>query len=318
MSRLLRILQERTGLDERALLRIIASAPDRYKVYSIPKRSGGRREIAHPASELKALQRALVDGFLDERPVHPAAMAYVRGKSIRTNATAHVTSGPILKFDFAEFFPSITHRDWRLYCRQHGLFESDEDIRYASRILFRRPRGGQILRLSIGAPSSPIVSNILMYEFDRLISERVSQDFVTYTRYADDLTFSAERTGYLNSVTKALNATIREVPYPKLKLNEKKTVLATTKYHRQVTGLVLTLDGRISLGRERKRLIRAQLHHFMLGKLTTEQIKHLAGMMAFAKDMEPEFYTRMQLHYGEGLFARLRNEFNLIVHQRET
>jgi RNA-directed DNA polymerase len=318
MTRLLTMLQERTGLSERSLLRIIASAPERYKVYTIPKRNGGRREIAHPASELKALQRALVEAVLDQRPVHPAAMAYVKGKSIRTNATAHVTNGPILKFDFSNFFPSITHRDWRIYCREHKLFESPLDIQYSSRILFRRPRGGRVLRLSIGAPSSPQLSNVLMYNFDRILSERVAQDFVTYTRYADDLTFSAERTGFLNSVEKALSATMREVLYPKLTLNTSKTVLATTKFHRQVTGLVLTLDGRISLGRERKRLIRAMLHHFLLGRLTDAQILKLAGTLAFAKDMEPDFYTRMVLHYGEDVFHDLRLSFSRIVHDSET
>jgi retron-type reverse transcriptase len=299
MTRLLEILQEHTGLGERSLQRIAASAPERYKVYTIAKRSGGRREIAHPATELKVLQRVLVDQVLNKLPVHPAAMAYVQGRSIRSNATAHAVNGPILKYDFENFFPSITERDWRLFCRKHNLFEEAEDLRISTRLLFRRPKGGQLLRLSIGAPSSPHLSNVLMYEFDRLISERVSQDFVTYTRYADDLAFSAKRTGFLNSVPKALAATLRDIPYPRLKINEEKTVLATTKYHRQITGLVLTLDGRVSIGRERKRKLRAAIHHFAKQKLASSEIIQLWGLLAFARDIEPDFYLRMQLHYGQ-------------------
>lgn len=137
MSTLLTVLRERTGLDELTLRRIIATAPRRYKVYTIPKRNGGRRWIAQPARELKALQRALIAHFLADRPVHPSATAYVKGSSIRKNAGAHAENGPILKLDLCDFFPTLTSRDWLRYCSAHNLFASREDAVMSCRILFK-------------------------------------------------------------------------------------------------------------------------------------------------------------------------------------
>lgn len=306
MSDLIRKLIEGTALSEATIRQVISSAPRRYKHYTIAKRSGGRRAIAHPAREVKALQRILLREFLSNLPVHPAAMAYEPGLSIRTNAAIHANNnGPILKMDLKDFFPSISVRDWMLYCAAHKLFDISDRI-YAGRILFHKPKGRSDLRLAIGAPSSPHLSNLLMYEFDRRIAEAVAEDYVTYTRYADDLTFSAKRTGYLNKVQATVRRVIREMAYPKLTVNEAKTVLATPKYHRQVTGLVLTNDGRVSLGRERKRRISASLHHFKMGRLTPKQARELLGTMAFSRDVEPEFFLRMELKYGKETFELLK------------
>lgn len=302
---LIEFLSSKLRMNEREVAHLIATAPERYKVYHIPKRSGGLREIAHPASELKAAQRALIEGYLKHLPVHPAATAYKEGSSIRHNALAHVTNGPILKYDFRDFFPSLTEQAWISYCLEKGVFDRRDAIR-SGRLLFRRPKNGRILRLSIGAPSSPIVSNILMYHFDDEITRQLARHKVTYTRYADDLTFSAERTGYLTSVDPILRSVLNRMTSPKLKINEQKTVLATRKYHRQVTGLVLTLDGRLSIGRERKRNIRSAIHHFVLEKLEIRDQVRLAGLLAFAKDIEPAFYARMERVYTKDVMDRLK------------
>ena len=311
MSALINVLQQSLGIDAMSIRRIIATAPERYKVYSIPKRGGaGRRIIAQPAKEVKALQRILIRTYLSKLPVHPGAFAYVPGKSIRTNAATHVTNGPILKMDFQNFFPSIKSHDWLLYCHDNEIFDSDADARIASKILFRREKGESILRLSIGAPSSPHVSNLLMYEFDRTISEKVAEDYVTYTRYADDLTFSAERTGYLTRVEEDVRRTLRGLRYPRLFINERKTVLATTKYRREVTGLILTNDHRVSLGRDKKRLLRAQIHRYSKGELDNKATAKLAGHMAFAFDVEPTFYTRMERVFTKEVLEQLRDSAN--------
>lgn len=294
------------GLGSSVAAQLIRSAPERYAHYKIPKRKGGERDISQPASELKIVQRALIDWLLSKLPVHPAATAYAEGTSIRLNAARHAENGPIKKYDFRDFFPSLTEHAWLWYCQKHEICDRQNAITLA-RLLFMRPPGGSILRLSIGAPSSPILSNILMYQFDRTIAERVGEHYVTYTRYADDLTFSAQRTGYLTSVDKILRQTIAELPYPRLRINEDKTVTATTKFRREVTGLILTNDQRVSLGRARKRELRSRIHHFKEGKLDIDQAVKLAGHMAFARDVEPEFYTRMERVYGANTIKALKN-----------
>lgn len=258
---LLKQLSLETGLTESALRNIISNAPERYKHYHITKKNGGTRRIAQPARELKLIQRAFVEVLLKKLPVHSAATAYVSGKSIRDNANIHSASGPILKMDFKDFFPSITERDWVAYCAATGCLTNPEEIKLSSQILFHRPPGGRVLRLAIGAPSSPLVSNVLMFNFDSAISEMVAKDHVVYSRYADDLTFSGPRTGHLTSVKKAMNVVLRELQFPKLIINNEKTTYVTKKYCRKITGLTLANDGRVTIGRRNKRSLRAQIDH---------------------------------------------------------
>lgn len=300
-----RFLAVELGLGNRASEQLIRTAPERYAHFTIPKRKGGDRDISQPASELKIVQRILIDRLLKRLPVHPAATAYADGTSIRENAARHAENGPIKKYDFENFFPSLTEYAWISYCERNEICDHANAIALG-RLFFMRPPNGRILRLSIGAPSSPIISNILLYQFDRLIAERVGEHYVTYTRYADDMTFSAKRTGYLNSVSGILRKTLSEIESPTLRLNKDKTVTATSKYRREVTGLILTNEKRVSLGRDKKRQLRAAIHHFLNGKLTIDQAVKLAGHMAFAKDAEPEFYTRMERVYGTEALAKLK------------
>lgn len=306
MTRLVDTLVKATGLSERDVLRVISNAPKRYKHYTIKKRnSTARRPIAHPAKELKVLQRALVDHYLKLMPVHQAATAYRKGISIKHNAAAHSDNGPIRKMDFKDFFLSIRATDWEAYCEERGLFPDPVERQQSVNLLFHRAKNRSGLRLAIGAPSSPVVSNLLMFHFDALLSEILSQDFVAYTRYADDLTFSAKRTGYLTVVDRAVKQALREIPWPRLTLNDRKTITATKKYHRQVTGLVLTNDGHVSIGRGRKRELRAAVHHAVQGRKTPEEIAKLKGNLAFAFSIEPDFIRRLNKHYGIDVLREL-------------
>jgi hypothetical protein len=133
----------------------------------------------------------------------------------------------------------------------------------------------------------------------------VSKDKVIYSRYADDLTFSARRTGFLNDVERALRKAILDIKSPRLSLNNEKTVLATKKYRRVVTGLVLANDGRVTIGRERKREIRAALHHALSGKLSGEQAGRLAGLLAYIKGVEPTYFEELTLRYGSNLIEKI-------------
>src|SRR5438067_12922461 len=89
------------------LMRIIQTAPARYKQYTIPKRSGGLRIIAQPSRELKALQRYVLQTKLSQFPIHQAATAYIKNRNILYNAEKHKDNRVIMKLDFTDFFPSI-------------------------------------------------------------------------------------------------------------------------------------------------------------------------------------------------------------------
>jgi outer membrane protein assembly factor BamB len=145
-----------------------------------------------------------------------------------------------------------------------------------------------------------------MFEFDKLVSDAVSKDDVTYTRYADDLTFSARRTGYLNAVRPAVDDAVRRIPWPELTINESKTVLATRKYKREVTGLILANDGRVTIGRDKKKLLSATVHHFKLRKLNRLRTEELAGMLAYVNAVEPAFLEKLCSKYGEDVVRAIQ------------
>lgn len=308
MSDLLTRLGASTLLPLDQLLSLIRSAPHRYKVYQIPKRKPGEyRTIAQPAREVKALQYWVMKYVLGQFKVHPSATAYRKRRSILHNAKAHARGRFLLKMDFKDFFPSIKARDFRQFLQNADSTLVDEDIAALCQILFWKPKDTQELCLSIGAPTSPLLSNVLMSDFDQWISSYCSSLSVNYTRYADDLTFSATRSADLQAVENEVIAFCQRLRSPLLTVNHAKTVRVSKREARRVTGLVLTNDRKVSIGRDEKRRVRAAVHYFALNKLTGDEVAKLRGMLAYINSVEPEFITRLRDKYGSDVIRRCLN-----------
>lgn len=283
-----------TGLPSADVERVVRSAPRRYKVFSIAKRSGGFRTIAQPSRELKVLQRSIVDRVLGDLQVHEAAHGYVGKRGIKSNALAHKGAQYVLKMDMENFFPSFRPLDLARYLSRTAPDRfSLEEKRQLYALLFWRPKGSVGLRLCIGAPSSPLVSNVLMYEIDDALFRNAEGLGIVYTRYADDMTFSCSEKGVLPQFQAVVERTVESARTPRLRINREKTVHISRAQRIAVTGIIINTQGRISLGRERKRLIRAMVHRFRLGLLDVDACLRLRGLIAFAKDIEPEFADRM-------------------------
>jgi retron-type reverse transcriptase len=146
---------------------------------------------------------------------------------------------------------------------------------------------------------------IIMYSFDNEIFGYCSEKNITYTRYADDIAFSMHDMKMRGEVLKKVESVLASQPFPTLKLNNRKTVFGSKAHRRMVTGLILANNGNVSLGRERKRRIRAQIHHLMQGKLTDKEKSNLQCMLAFARDIEPDFVERMENRYGQQVIKNL-------------
>ena len=99
---------------------------------------------------------------------------------------------------------------------------------------------------------------------------------------------------------------IRRTRSPKLRIHPDKTVFSSKSSRRQVTGLTLTTDGRLSIGRERKALIRDQLDRYCRGRLPAADGRKLGGLIAFAQDVEPDFVQRLIRKHGAELMDRVR------------
>lgn len=286
---------------------LINSAPYRYKLYHIPKKSGkGVRLIAQPAREIKKLQYWVIDNILKNFPIHPSATAYQKGKNIKYNVTPHSASEYLLKLDFTNFFPSITSDTFSSFIRNNNIVATEHDINLLTKILFRNDgKKNNKLVLSIGAPSSPLLSNIIMFDFDSTVYNFCSKNKINYTRYADDLTFSTNDSELRSRIMQFIHETLQTIKYPKLTLNNKKTIFASKANRRIVTGLIITNDDNISVGREKKRIIRSQVCHFLKGNLSEKERGQLKGMIAFIQDVEPFFLMQLKKKYGDNFTAGL-------------
>ncbi|WP_118984552.1 retron St85 family RNA-directed DNA polymerase [Photorhabdus sp. CRCIA-P01] len=289
----------------------LEDAPRKYKVYRIPKRTTGFRIIAQPARGLKEFQRAFMQLYLF--PVHESSIAYRKGKSIRDNASAHANNQYLLKTDLEDFFNSITPAIfWRcieMSSEQAPRF-STQDKPYVERILFWQPvkRSKSRLMLSVGAPSSPAISNFCLYEFDRQMNEECKNLGITYTRYADDLTFSCNIQDLLRTVPAIIEALLNKLFKNALRMNHGKTVFSSKAHNRHVTGITLNNEGKLSLGRERKRFIKHLINQYKYGLLDDADKAYLIGLLAFASHIEPEFITRMNEKYSNELIERIRRQ----------
>lgn len=292
-------------LGQQEVERLVRTAPARYKVHEIEKRNGrGKRTIAQPTAEIKLLQRYLVDRYVAKLPVSEAAKAYRIGHGIFDHASPHARNQYLLKLDFKDFFHSIRAMDFIKHLRKYSAL-SAEDARVLSRVFFWRPKGQRTLVLSIGAPSSPAISNTLMFDFDLAVIEHCTKNGITYTRYADDLALSTNEPNVLGDAHKFIAALCCGIKNPRLTLNDEKTVFTSKKHHRQLTGLVLSNSGTASIGREKKRSIRAMAHHYKQGKLAPEDYAKLRGWLAFTMSVDREFVKTIETMIGQVAFQKL-------------
>ncbi len=294
------------GVEAGYVSRMARTASHLYRVYQVRKRSGGSRTIHHPSRELKALQRWLVSRVFRHLPVHEASTAYEVGSSIRKNATLHAGSRYLLRLDLAEFFPSITQDDVVRFLvgSRDKLPEwwQEEDSSIAARLVCRRGA------LTIGAASSPCLANRMCLELDKAVSGACERSDVSYSRYADDLFFSTNHEGVLREVEELVSETIASLDCPaSLSVNPEKTAHLSKKNRRVVTGLVLTSDGRVSLGRALKRRVRGAVFRFE--RLDSEEQQWLRGMIAFARAADPDFVSGLFIKYGSARLGHVVSPF---------
>lgn len=299
-------LAEQLEIPKAQILATLKHAPLLYKVYKIPKRSFGVRTIAQPTPFLKDLQRTFVS--LCPLPVHPAAIAYRPGHSIKENARRHVHNPYLLKLDLNNFFNSITPDIFWQEWQQSFSVPASEEKTHFEQLLFWSPRRSLMssLVLSVGAPSSPAISNFIMYRLDSRLAELCRAQRITYTRYADDLTFSSNVRNTLFSLPKQVGCLLDELFAGQISINKRKTVFSSRAHNRHVTGICLTNEGKLSLGRAKKRYLKHLIHQYSLGCLEPVQVRQLQGWLAHAKHIEPTFITTLSKKYGLQILRQIQ------------
>jgi len=294
---LLEYIAARSRLPVDFLASVAVRADFLYRTYTIPKKDGGVRTIEHPAKKLKFLQRWVLKLVIDRLPVHPQATAYQKGSSIRRNAEIHAGNNFLMCMDFEAFFPSLKSENVASLMKRRWDLVSEHmsttDLELLSRIVCRRGS------LTIGAPSSPRLSNALLYDFDCYWSQRSARYGVAYTRYADDIAFSTNESGVLEFLEAELLATTVHAGGLQLTVNRRKTIHTSNKRKKRVTGLIITPTGRVSIGRHRKREIKSLVHSALERSENAPNPDYLRGLLAFVNACEPSFLVSLQKKYGE-------------------
>ena len=245
----------------------LTSAPITYQQFQIPKRSKGMRKILAPVGHLKTIQRQILRRVLGGLKTHPCATGFCRGHSIVTNALPHLGKAAIVRMDLKDFFPSITALRVNYYFRFIGWNAEAADL------LTRLCTHNNCLPQ--GAPTSPKLSNLLNHRLDARLLGLAAAVGASYTRYADDITYSLE-TDDAVSIRKLVHMTAviaREEGY--LVHQREKLYVRRKKDRQVVTGLVV--NERVNLPRETRRWLRAVEHHQQTGRKTSITNEQLEG-----------------------------------------
>lgn len=250
----------------------------------VPKSDGCKRKLSIPDLILKQVQKSISDNILIQYPVSRYAKAYKPGSSVQKNARPHVGKKKILKLDIEGFFDHILYshvKDIVFYKEKYS-----EPIRILLTVLCYYHDS-----LPQGAPTSPAITNIIMYDFDETVGAFCNAENIAYTRYCDDMTFSGdfnekEIIGFVKNELSKLG----------LFLKNRKTVVVPSAKRQTVTGIVVY--EKINLTRDYKRKIRQEMyfikkfgldgHLKKIGVSNKEQyILSLKGRIAFVLQTIP-------------------------------
>jgi len=235
----------------------------RYKTFELPKNSGGTRQISTPQTALKIIQWKLNQVLQTIYEPKPSVHGFVSGKSIVTNAQAHAKKRYILNLDLKDFFPSIN------FGRVRGMFIAapygltPEVATVLAQICCHNNQ------LPQGAPTSPIITNMICAKMDSQLQQLAKACKATYTRYGDDITFSTTLKEFPESLAKVVTEEGKEkvalgepllgiIAENGFQVNENKIHLQAKGNHQEVTGL--TANKFPNVNRKFVRQVRAMLH----------------------------------------------------------
>ncbi|MBO4922553.1 MAG: RNA-directed DNA polymerase [Bacteroidales bacterium] len=219
-----------------------SSKVKRFRTFFIPKKSGGKREISAPVSKLDAFLWPLDLILKSVYEPKSCVMGFTYGRSIVDNAKAHLGQNYVLNLDLENFFPSITQgRVWkRLQVAPYNFAPKVASV-IAGLCSIKKVNDDGETRyvLPQGAPTSPVLTNIICERLDRRLLGVAKRFNLRYTRYADDITFSS-----MHNALKIGGEAFQEIKHvieeQGFAINSKKTRLQKVGERQEVTGLILS------------------------------------------------------------------------------
>lgn len=239
---------------------LITNKTQNYTEFSITKRNGDTRIIHSPIKSLKILQIRFKKILEENFKPHHKAHGFIKNRDFISNASQHINKKYVLNLDLENFFNSISYRRVRNMFIRYYKFNDSVASTLAN--LCCHTNGF----LPQGAPTSPIISNIIMKTLDKMLDKLAKQNFHTYySRYADDITFSTNREEFPSQLAHfedgkivLSNHLIETIENNGFKINDDKTRLHNIYNSQTITGI--TVNKKINLNRRYIRKIRAILH----------------------------------------------------------
>jgi RNA-directed DNA polymerase len=299
-----------------------------YRTFAIRKRSGGKRIISVPAPDLLQVQRWIHHHILARQKCHSYAFAYQPGKSIADCASMHLGCKWLIKMDLSRFFESITERqvynvfrhlgyaplvcfelarlctrvDKSSQARKVGLkWNSGRRSKNVAIEAYSHPNVGYLPQ---GAPTSPMLSNLVAFGLDDALSAIADDIGAQYTRYSDDLHFSIASANFTKvdavKLVRRISAIITTHGFD---LNRSKTAIAGPGHRRLVLGILV--DGHSPrLSREFRRRLEWHYRHCLADPAHHAEVKsfdsvlglknHVNGLLVFAKAIDPHYVARLE------------------------
>jgi hypothetical protein len=254
---------------------------DLYRTHRLPKRAGGNRVITAPEPRLKRLQRRILRNGFDELPQHPASHGFRQGRSIVSNASEHTGRDMVVRADISSFFPSTGYAHVLRSCRLLADRKMSEGaVRLVAEVCCY---GGA---LPTGAPTSPVIGNLVLQPVDAALDAASRKLGITYTRYADDLAFSGN--GGTQKILPFVRKVLSDYGYQS---DPKKEHIFRRGRRQVVTGLVVNEKAHVP--RRIRRRLRAAVHHASHGKNPhwhgqKMNETELLGRLAFLQQAHPE------------------------------
>jgi hypothetical protein len=278
------------GLDGSQFGSLLNNGSSRYRKFSIPKRSGGEREISSPIPALLFVQKWILGNILSRIPVADCAHGGIEGRSIITNASEHLGAPALLKMDISDFYGSVGFGFGVSTFRRLG-YPQDVSVSLGQ---FCFDMGS----LPQGAATSPSLANQSCAVMDKRCGGLARKYGLKYTRYFDDITFSGP---YINErLIEIISGIASESGF---KINEKKTRMLLGKSAKYVTGISVGGD-KLRLPRSSRRAIRNAAHLLVktgdaLGFANSARdplvVEAILGRVAFWRHIEPDSEVAQEL-----------------------
>lgn len=284
-----------------SIYQLSANSNKYYRTYNIPKKSGGSRLISQPSKKLKGLQSWILVNILNIVKVSPSCKGFRKRSSILDNALPHKGSNTILNLDLKDFFPSITQK------QVYNVFKTIGYNKLMSTVFSNICTYND--SLPQGGPCSPTLANLATWQLDLRIQGFVGKRGISYTRYADDLTFSGLNPQKISKIIPMIKSIITNENFH---VNHKKTRLLSSARRKVVTGLVIN-DESVGVGKIKYKELRSKIHHLTMAneQSNLKLLQNVNGWISYLNSVDVERFRKVRFYIN-----KLKQEYpNTLVSQ---